>query len=89
MAEKIEVLRERNKKLLEQIEELKFKIENNEQLNTKSYVKAKELIEALEDLKNDWSMQLRVVLELQEEYHKLIKDVTILKTGLQTYCNKK
>lgn len=88
MAEKMDVLRERNKKLLEQIEELKIKIENNEQLNTASYVKAKELIGDLEYLKSEWITQINVLLELQDEYRELLKPLRNFKTSLAEMFKK-
>lgn len=76
----LDIVRKRNSELSKQIDDLKFKLEFDKQLNREGYQNAKDLIADLEIIKMDW---LKVVKELQNykvQYSILIDDLKQIKT---------
>lgn len=75
----MELIRKRNMELTKQIDDLKFKIEFDTQLNMEGYKRAKDLISDLENIKADW---LKVINDLKDkdvEYSYLISELKMIR----------
>lgn len=75
----IDTIRKRNAELTKQLEDMKFQLEFNSQLNMNGYKYAKDLICDLEKIKQDW---LSVVYDLNDQRSKyaiLINDLQSIK----------
>jgi chromosome segregation ATPase len=75
-----DTIRKRNAELNKQLEDLKFKLEFNSQLNMNGYQHAKDLIEDLEKIKQDWISALVDLNNKREQYVKLINDLQKIKS---------
>lgn len=75
----IDVMRKRNIDLSEQIKDLELKLEYNKQLNSEGYQTAKELIEELENIKENWLETLNRLYDIESEYQGLISDMKEIK----------
>lgn len=84
----IDVMRKRNSNLSEQIKDLQFKLEYNKQLNSEGYQTAKELIEELEDIKNNWLEALNRLYDIETEYEGLISDMRNIKEVMLSTLQK-
>lgn len=76
----VDTIRKRNAELNKQLEDLKFKLEFNSQLNMNGYQHAKDLIEDLEKIKQDWISALVDLNNKKEQYVKLIDDLQKIKS---------
>lgn len=75
----IDMIRKRNTELVKQLDDLKFQLEFNSQLNMNGYRRAKDLIEDLEKIKQDWLLALDDLNNKRMEYSKLISDLQKIK----------
>ena len=76
----IDTVRKRNAELSKELDDLKFKLDYNSQLNMNGYQRAKDLIGELEKIKQDW---LSVLIDLENkknQYDELIKDLQKIKS---------
>ena len=71
----IENIRKRNMELNKQIDDLKYMLKHHKQLNTESYQTAKELIEELEKIREEWLETLQRLHDKEIEYQSLISDI--------------
>ena len=71
----IENIRKRNMELNEQIKDLQLKLEYHKQLNSESYQTAKDLIEDLEKIREEWLETLQRLHDKEIEYQSLISDL--------------
>ena len=71
----IEKIRKRNMELNRQIDDLNHMLEYNKQLNTESYQTAKDLIDELERIRDEWLQALQRLHDKQTEYEALISDL--------------
>lgn len=78
-SKKIDVIRKRNAELTDQLDDLRFKLEFNSQLNMDGYKHAKDLIDDLEKIKQDWTHALACLNNEKEKYSNLIADLQIIK----------
>ena len=74
-----DVIRKRNAELTKQLEDLKFQLEFNSQLNMKGYQNAKDLINDLEQIKRDWISALDDLNDKRMKYSELISDLQKIK----------
>jgi hypothetical protein len=75
----IDMIRKRNTELVKQLDDLKFQLEFNSQLNMNGYRHAKDLINDLEKIKQDWLLALDDLNNKRMEYSKLISDLQKIK----------
>lgn len=75
----VDMIRKRNADLTKQLEDLKFQLEFNSQLNMKGYKCAKDLINDLEKIKHDWLLALEDLNNKRIEYSELISDLQKIK----------
>lgn len=75
----VDVIRKRNAELTKQLDDLKFQLEFKSQLNMKGYQKAKELIDDLEKIKQDWTVALDDLNNKRIKYSNLIADLQTIK----------
>ena len=75
----VDVIRKRNIELTKQLEDMKFKLEFNSQLNMDGYRCAKDLIDDLEKIKKDWILSLNDLNNKREKFDCLIADLQIIK----------
>jgi chromosome segregation ATPase len=78
-SKQVEAIRKRNSELTKQLEDIRFELEFNSQLNTKGYQRAKDLIEELEQIKQDWTLALEDLNDKREKYSILIADLQKIK----------
>lgn len=78
----IDVMRQRNINLSEQIKDLQLKLEYNKQLNSEGYQTAKDLIEELENIKENWLETLNRLYDIESEYQGLISDMKEIKESM-------
>lgn len=78
-SKQIETIRKRNIELTEQLEDLRFKLEFNSQLNEEGYRQAKDLIDELEGIKQEWLLSLNDLNDKREKYSALIADLEEIK----------
>ena len=71
----IELVRKRNAELTKQIDDLKFKLEFDNQLNMEGYKRAKDLILDLENIKSEWINVVNNLKEKDIEYSYLISEL--------------
>lgn len=76
---KIEAIRKRNVELNKQLDDMKFKLEFNEQLNMNGYKEAKDLIVDLENIKQKWLSTIDDLNNKRIEYDKLISELQEIK----------
>ena len=76
---KINMIRKRNAELTKQLEDIRFKLEFDSQLNMEGYKRAKDLIEDLEKIKKDWLIALNDIDNKRMEYSYLINDLQSIK----------
>ncbi|MCD7810256.1 MAG: hypothetical protein LUG91_00125 [Ruminococcus sp.] len=74
-SKQLELVRKRNSELSKTIDELKSKIDFDSKNKQESFVRAKELIKELEEIKEEWESSLKILKEKQEEYELLISDL--------------
>lgn len=75
MKQSVDKLKDRNKKLQQQLNDIKFQLEFDKNYNSESLKKAEDLISDLEQIKSKW---LEIIEELEEksnEYDRLNKDL--------------
>lgn len=68
----VELIRKRNAELTQQLDDFKFKLEFDSQLNMEGYKRAKDLITDLEKIKKDWLDTLERLKEKEYEYDDLL-----------------
>lgn len=78
-SKQIDMIRKRNVELTEQLEDMRFQLEFNSQLNTKGYQQAKDLIYDLEKIKHEWLSALDDLNNKREKYSELIADLQNIK----------
>ena len=85
-SKQVDVIRKHNTELSKRLEELskqlddmRFKLEFDSQLNKKGYQRAKDLIDDLEKIKQEWIAVLDDLNDKREEYSCLISDVKKMK----------
>ena len=78
-AKQMELIRKRNKELTEQLDDMRFKLEFDSQLNSKGYQRAKDLIADLGKIKQDWLEALDDLNEKRTQYSFLIADLQSMK----------
>lgn len=78
-SKKIDAIRKRNAELTDQLDDLRFKLEFNSQLNMDGYKHAKDLINDLEKIKQDWMHALTCLNNEREKYSNLIADLQTIK----------
>ena len=82
-----DMIRKRNIELTEQLNDMRFQLEFNSQLNADSYRRANDLIDELEEIKEKWLYTLNDLNNKREEYSKLIIDLQKIK-NIMTIINK-
>lgn len=75
----IDTIRKRNAELTKQLDDLKFKLDFNEQLNMNGYKQAKDLIVDLEKIKQDWESSLADLNDKRNKYSELIVELQEIK----------
>ena len=75
----IGIIRERNAELTKQIDDMRFKLEFNSQLNIEGYKHAKDLIDDLEKIKQNWESTLNDLDKERIKYSKLNHDLQSMK----------
>ena len=75
----MDIVRKRNAELTKQLEDMKFKLEFNSQLNMNGYKQAKDLIGDLEKIKQDWLSAIEDLNNKREKYSNLIVDLQKIK----------
>lgn len=78
-SKRIEMIRKRNAELTKQLDDMRFKLEFNLQLNTEGYKRAKDLICDLEKIKQDWIEALYDLNDKRNKYDCLINDLQAMK----------
>ena len=76
----IEIIRKRNTELSKQLDDVKFQLEFNSQLNSEGYQRARDLIVDLEKIKQEWLIALDDLNDKREKYSYLISDLQEMKT---------
>ena len=71
----LELLRQNNQELTEELENLKTQYELDNMLRNDNYETAKELIIELESIKERWSELISEVENIQFEYEELIQEL--------------
>lgn len=74
-----DIIRKRNAELSQQLDELRFKLEFDSQLNKEGYQRAKDLINDLEHIKQEWIFALDDLNDKREKYSDLISDLQNIK----------
>lgn len=90
----VDMIRKRNAELTKQLDDLKFQLEFNSQLNMNGYKSAKDLINDLEKIKHDWILALDDLNDKRMKYSELISDLQKIKNimidnGFKITWNKK
>lgn len=75
----VDMIRKRNVELTKQLDDMKFNLEFNSQLNMEGYKRAKDLIDDLERIKQGWSSALNDLNNKKTEYSNLIADLQEIK----------
>lgn len=75
----IDLIRKKNAELSKQLDDLRFKLESNTQLNIDGYNKAKDLIVELEEIKQSWLESIEDLNNQREKYSILINDLQKIK----------
>ncbi len=75
----MDLIRKRNIELSKQIDDLKFKIEFDTQLNMEGYKRAKDLIDDLEKIKSEWMIVVEDLRKKDIEYSYLISELKTMK----------
>lgn len=75
----IDVIRKRNVELTKQLDDMRFMLEFNSQLNMEGYQCAKDLINDLEKIKHDWILALYDLNNKKEKLDCLITDLQTIK----------
>ena len=75
----IDAIRKRNAELTKQLEDMKFTLEFNSQLNMNGYQQAKDLINDLENIKQNWISALNDINDKRLQYSILIDDLQSIK----------
>ena len=74
-----DMIRKRNAELSKQLDDMKFKLEYNSQLNMEGYKHAKDLIVELEQLKQEWKSSIDDLNDKREKYAELIAELRTIK----------
>ncbi len=80
---KKEITRQRNLELSKELEDVKFQLAMQKELNSESAKKAKELIAELEAIKLTWLKSLKELNNQREQYRDLIIEVKDLRNNLK------
>ena len=80
---KEEITRKRNLELSKELDEIRFQLAMQKDLNSESMKKAKELITELEAIKLTWLKSLKEVENQREQYRDLINEVKDLRNNLK------
>lgn len=75
----MDIVRKKNAELSKQLDDIKFQLEFNSQLNMNGYNKAKDLIVELESIKQDWLKSLNDLNNQKEKYSDLVNDLHEIK----------
>ena len=75
----MDAIRKRNAELTKKIDDMKFELEFNSQLNMNSHQRAKSLIDDLEKIKQEWELVLDDLNDKREKYYNLITDLQVIK----------
>lgn len=75
----IETVRKRNAELTKQLDNARFELEYNSQLNMKGYQCAKNLIAELEQIQREWMAALDDLNDKREKYSVLIAELQEIK----------
>lgn len=75
----IDLIRKRNIELSKQINDMKFKLEFDSQLNMEGYKRAKDLISDLEHIKSEWIEIIEDLRKKDIEYSYLISELKQIK----------
>lgn len=68
----LDMIRKRNSELTKQLDDMKFELEFNSQLNMKECQRAKDLINDLEKIKKDWMYAFEDLNDKRIKYSELI-----------------
>ena len=78
----IENVRKRNIELNKQIDDLNYMLEYNKKLNTESYQTVNELIDDLENIREEWLETLQRLHDKESEYQGLISNMKEVKENM-------
>ena len=78
-SKQIDTIRKRNIELTKQLDDIKFQLEFNSQLNMNGYKSANNLINELEKIKQDWLIVLEDLNDKRIKYSCLINDLQDMK----------
>lgn len=81
-SKQIDTIRKRNIELTKQLEDVKFQLEFNSQLNMNGYKKAKDLIVELEEIKQDWILAIKDLNDKRTKYSCLINELQDMKKNM-------
>lgn len=81
-SKQIELIRKRNSNLTKQLEDLKNKLQLEQQINIDKKQRAEDLIVEIESLQTEWLGVLDDLKKKREEYQSLINDVKTMKKVL-------
>lgn len=80
---KEEITRKRNLELSKELDEVRFQLAMQKDLNSESMKRAKELITELEAIKLTWLKSLKEVDEQKEQYKRLINELKDLRNNIK------
>lgn len=75
----MDIIRKKNAELSKQLDDMRFKLEFDSQLNSEGYQRAKDLINDLEKIKQEWLLTLDDLNDKREKYSYLISDLQKIK----------
>lgn len=75
----IDLIRKKNAELSQQLDDMRFKLEFDSQLNRNGYQRAKDLIDDLEKIKQDWGFAVNDLNDKREIYSDLISELQKIK----------
>lgn len=84
----LDLVRKRNSDLMKKLEDMKSKLEVDQNLNKESYQQAKDLITELEEIKSEWLILIDSLQEKRDEYDELISTLKKIKTDMTNINNK-
>lgn len=78
----VDVVRKRNAELTKQLDDMRFKLEFDSQLNMQGYQRAKDLINDLEKIKHNWINALDDLNDKRAKYDCLINELQEMKKAM-------
>ena len=80
---KEEITRKRNMELTKELEDVKFQLAIQKDLNSESLKRAQELVNELEIIKVAWMKELSDIHERKKEYEQLISELKDMKNSIK------